>query len=53
MIICESDLQFGEYREDQVFHMEDSEQYTKKLKQNGVKSCEFVLLRGKRLYFLY
>ena len=50
--ICESDMQFGEYNENQVFHMEASEQYKKRLSPNGVKSCEFVLLRGKKLYFI-
>ena len=32
--------------------MEDSEQYKEKLRQNGVKSCEFVLLRGNRMCFI-
>lgn len=52
IIISESDMQFGKYSEDQVFHMENSKQYMKKLRQNGVKSCEFMLLRGKKLYFI-
>ena len=48
VIIEESEMQFGEYDMTQVFHMEDSEQYVKKLKPNGIKSCEFVLLKGKK-----
>ncbi len=52
VIISESDMQFGEYSENQVFCIEDSEQYKQKLKQNGVRSCEFVILRGNRLCFV-
>ena len=52
VIIEESEMQFGEYDMTQVFHMEDSEQYVKKLKPNGIKSCEFVLLKGKKMYFV-
>lgn len=52
IIISESDMQFGEYSKDQVFCMEDSIQYRKKLRPNGVKCCEFVLLRGKKLCFV-
>lgn len=51
VIIVESGLQFGEYHEDQVFQIETSEQYTKSLRQNGIKSCEFILRKGKKLYF--
>lgn len=51
VIIEESGMQFGEYREDQVFWIEASEQYTKSLRQNGIKSCEFILRKGKRIYF--
>lgn len=32
IIINESDMQFGRYREEQVFQIEKSEQYTKKLR---------------------
>lgn len=52
IIISESDMQFGEYSEDQVFCMEHSKQYREKLRPNGVKCCEFVLLQGKRLCFV-
>lgn len=51
VIITESELQFGEYHENQVFRIEKSEQYTKSLRQNGIKTCEFILRRGKKLYF--
>ncbi len=52
VIIPESDMKFGEYKEKQVFRIEESEQYTKKLRQQGVRCCEFVLLRANRLCFI-
>lgn len=52
VIITESDMQFGEYREEQVFQIEKCSQYTNKLRQNGIKSCEFILLRENKLYFI-
>lgn len=50
--IVESDMQFGEYKEEQVFQIEKSEQYTKKLRQQNVRCCEFILLRSNKLYFI-
>lgn len=50
--IPESEMQFGEYKENQVFHIEESEQYTKNLRQQGVRCCEFILLRTNKLYFV-
>ncbi len=52
VIIEESGLRFGEYHENQVFRIETSKQYTKSLRQNGIKSCEFILQRDKKLYFI-
>lgn len=52
VIIQESDMRFGEYEEEQVFQMEKSRQYTDKLMPNGIKSCEFILRRGNKLYFV-
>ena len=52
VIIKESGMQFGEYDENQVFQIEASEQYTRHLRQNGIKVCEFILRKGNRLYFL-
>ena len=49
VIIRESGMEFGEYDENQVFRIEASEQYTKSLRQNGIKSCEFILRRGLSL----
>lgn len=43
VIIRESGMEFGEYDENQVFRIEASEKYTKSLRQNGIKSCEFIL----------
>lgn len=51
VIIEESGLRFGEYDEDQVFQIEKSGQYAKNLCPNRIKSCEFILQRGKKLYF--
>ncbi len=51
VVIKESGMEFGEYDESQVFRIETSEQYTKSLRQNGIKSCEFILRRGNKLYF--
>ena len=52
IVIQESDMRFGEYEKDRVFQIEQCSQYTEKLRQNGIKSCEFILLRGKKLYFV-
>lgn len=52
VIIPESDMQFGEYKEEQIFQLEKSIQYTEKLRPNGVKSCEFILRRDNKLYFV-
>ena len=38
VIIEESGLRFGEYDEDQVFRIETSAQYTKSLRNKGIKS---------------
>lgn len=51
VIIRESGMEFGEYDENQVFRIEASEQYTKSLRQNGIKSCEFILRRGEQSLF--
>lgn len=52
VIIEESEMKFGKYKEEQVFRIETSKQYTEKLKGKGIKSCEFILQRGKKLYFI-
>lgn len=52
VIIEESGLKFGEYSEKQVFHIEECVQYTKSLRQKEIKTCEFILQRGKKLYFI-
>ena len=52
VVIEESGLRFGEYQENEVFRIETCEQYTRRLRQNGIKSCEFILQRGKKLYFI-
>ena len=50
--IRESDMLFGEYEQEQVFQLERSSQYTGKLRPNGIKSCEFILRRDNKLYFV-
>lgn len=52
IIIPESDMEFGTYQEKQVFQIEGSEQYKKKLRQQGVRCCEFILLRSDKLMFI-
>lgn len=52
VIITESDMQFGKYSEELIFQIEDSVQYKKELRQNGVRSCEFILRRGNNLCFV-
>lgn len=52
VIINESDMRFGEYREENVFHIEKCDQYQINLMPNGVKSCEFILKKGDTLYFV-
>ncbi|WWR18160.1 hypothetical protein V1226_16735 [Lachnospiraceae bacterium JLR.KK009] len=50
VIITESDMQFGKYGERQVFQLENSRQYTEKLMQDGIKSCEFILRKQNGLH---
>lgn len=52
IIIPESDMEFGTYQEKQVFRIEESEQYMKKLRQQRVRCCEFILLRSNKLLFI-
>ena len=52
IFIEESGMRFGEYNAADVFHIEESEQYTGNLRSNGIKVCEFILKRGKKLYFI-
>lgn len=52
MVITESEMSFGDYKKEQVFCIEKSRQYTEKLRGKGIKSCEFLLLRGNKLYFI-
>lgn len=52
VIIRESDMQFGKYDSEHVFQLEKCPQYTEKLRPNGIKSCEFILRRGNKLYFV-
>ncbi len=52
VIMEESGMRFAKYSEDEVFEIEKSPQYTKSLRQKGVKICEFVLRRGNKIYFM-
>lgn len=52
----ESEMLFGPFDEESFFALEKSVQYTKSLRPNGVRSCEFVLFktkkRNKRIVFV-
>lgn len=50
--ILESEMLFGPYSDDEVFWIEKSRLYTRRLEPNGVKCCEFILNRGKNIYFV-
>ena len=50
--IIESEMQFGPYSDEEVFWIERSRLYTRRLEPNGVKCCEFILNRGKNIYFI-
>ena len=52
VIIEESGMQFGEYDENQIFRIETSPQYTKSLRNKGIKSCEFILKKDSELFFI-
>lgn len=52
VIIRESDMVFGDYSKESVFQIERSVQYNEKLRKNGVRSCEFILRRGDKLFFI-
>lgn len=52
VVITESGMQFGEYTEEQIFPLEKSVQYTENLMPHGIKSCEFILRRKNKLYFV-
>lgn len=52
VIIRESDMVFGDYLKESVFQIEKSAQYNEKLMKNGVRSCEFILRRGDKLFFI-
>ncbi len=52
IIIPESGMKFGTYQEKQVFRIEESEQYKKKLRQQRVRCCEFILLKSNKLLFI-
>ena len=52
VIIEESQMRFGEYPEENVFHIEECDVYKNKLNSIGYKTCEFVLRRDNTLYFV-
>lgn len=52
MIIEESEMRFGKYQDSKVFYIEKSPQYRNHLMPNGIKTCEFILLRDLSLYFV-
>lgn len=42
VIFKESGMQFAKYPEEEVFEIEKGPQYTKSLRQKGIKICEFI-----------
>lgn len=50
--IDESEMHFGEFPPEVLFHIEKCPQYQGRLKQDGVKSCEFILKRDHALLFV-
>lgn len=50
--ISESDMMFGPFPTDRVFCIEKSDLYEHRYRQNGIKTCEFILLRDGKLYFV-
>ena len=51
-LINESGMKFGPYPEEDLFQIEKSTQYTSRLMSKGIKSCEFIIRRGKRILFV-
>ena len=50
--LSESGMNFGEYDENSVYQIEASELYQRELKPNGIKTCEFILVRNNKLLFV-
>ncbi len=51
-IYDESGMKLGEYQKNNVFHIEKCNQYTEKIRQLGIKTCEIVLLQKEKLCFV-
>ncbi len=51
MIINESGMRFGDYPDSHVFHIEKSKVY-EEIKNEGIKSVEFILLKNSKLLLL-
>lgn len=49
--IQESDMTFGQYNQEDIFHIEKSEIY-KKIYLSGIKAVEFILLKDQKLLFV-
>lgn len=50
--IDESEMRFGEFHPESLFHIEKCPQYQGRLMKKGVKSCEFILKRDNALLFV-
>lgn len=50
--IRESEMNFGPFPEENVFRIENSNAYMRRLRPNGVKSCEFLLRKESKLLFV-
>ncbi len=51
-VINESEMQFGDYSEADLFRIEKSDFYKQRCLPKGVKTCEFILFRRNTVYFV-
>ncbi len=50
--IVESEMKFGPFLQEQIFKIERDTTYISSFQANGIKTCEFVLQRDGKLYFI-
>lgn len=50
--IVESEMKFGPFQKSQIFRIEKDSTYITSFQANGIKTCEFVLQRDGKLYFI-
>lgn len=50
--IVESEMKFGPFLASQVFRIEKDSTYTSSFQSHGIKTCEFILRKDGKLYFV-